>query len=26
MPIDTYKSQNRGGRGISALTTREEDL
>lgn len=26
MPIDTYKSQNRGGRGISALTTREEDF
>ena len=26
MPINTYKSQNRGGRGISALTTREEDF
>ncbi|MGL5711889.1 MAG: DNA gyrase subunit A [Paraclostridium sp.] len=26
MPIDTYRSQNRGGRGISALTTREEDF
>ena len=26
MPADTYKSQKRGGRGISALTTREEDF
>ncbi|MGL5695323.1 MAG: DNA gyrase subunit A [Peptostreptococcaceae bacterium] len=26
LPSDTYKSQNRGGRGISALTTREEDF
>ncbi len=26
VPSDTYKSQNRGGRGISALTTREEDF
>ncbi|EQH78695.1 DNA gyrase, A subunit [Clostridioides difficile DA00310] len=26
LPSDTYKSQKRGGRGISALTTREEDL
>ncbi|WP_195940998.1 DNA gyrase subunit A [Romboutsia sp. 1001713B170131_170501_G6] len=26
VPADTYKSQNRGGRGISALTTREEDF
>ena len=25
-PADTYKSQKRGGRGISALTTREEDF
>ena len=26
VPADTYRSQNRGGRGISALTTREEDF
>ena len=26
VPSDTYRSQNRGGRGISALTTREEDF
>lgn len=26
LPSDTYKSQRRGGRGISALTTREEDF
>ncbi len=26
VPADTYKSQNRGGRGITALTTREEDF
>lgn len=26
LPSDTYKSQKRGGRGISALTTREEDF
>ena len=26
LPADTYKSQRRGGRGISALTTREEDF
>lgn len=26
VPADTYKSQNRGGRGIAALTTREEDF
>ena len=26
LPADTYKSQKRGGRGISALTTREEDF
>ncbi len=26
LPLDTYKSQRRGGRGISALTTREEDF
>ncbi|MDY6231589.1 DNA gyrase C-terminal beta-propeller domain-containing protein, partial [Peptostreptococcus porci] len=25
-PADTYRSQKRGGRGISALTTREEDF
>lgn len=26
LPADTYKSQRRGGRGVSALTTREEDF
>ena len=26
LPADPYKSQKRGGRGISALTTREEDF
>ena len=26
LPVDTYRSQKRGGRGISALTTREEDF
>ena len=26
MPVDTYKSQRRGGRGITGLTTREEDF
>ena len=26
MPVDTYKSQHRGGRGISGMTTREEDF
>ena len=26
MPVDTYRSQNRGGRGITGLTTREEDF
>lgn len=26
LPEDTYKAQNRGGRGITALTTREEDF
>ncbi|AKL93533.1 DNA gyrase subunit A [Clostridium aceticum] len=26
LPIDTYKSQKRGGKGISAVTTREEDF
>ena len=25
MPLDTYKSQNRGGRGIIGMQTREED-
>ncbi|HPE38141.1 MAG TPA: DNA gyrase subunit A [Bacillota bacterium] len=25
LPVDTYRSQHRGGRGISALATREED-
>ena len=26
VPVDTYKSQHRGGRGIAGLTTREEDF
>ena len=26
MPIDTYKSQRRGGKGISGIATREEDF
>lgn len=26
MPVDTYRSQHRGGRGISGVTTREEDF
>lgn len=26
MPINTYKSQRRGGRGITGVTTREEDF
>lgn len=26
VPVDTYKSQRRGGRGITGLTTREEDF
>lgn len=26
MPTDTYKSQRRGGRGITGMTTREEDF
>lgn len=26
VPLDTYKSQNRGGKGISAMSTREEDF
>ena len=26
MPIDTYRSQRRGGRGISGIATREEDF
>ena len=26
MPIDTYKSQKRGGKGITGMTTREEDF
>ncbi len=25
LPVDTYRSQNRGGRGISGMTRREED-
>ena len=26
MPIDTYKSQRRGGKGITGIATREEDF
>lgn len=26
LPLDTYKSQHRGGRGIAGLSTREEDF
>ncbi len=26
MPLDTYKSQRRGGKGITGITTREEDF
>ena len=26
IPVDTYKSQRRGGRGITGITTREEDF
>ena len=26
MPIDTYRSQRRGGKGIAGMTTREEDF
>ncbi len=26
VPVDTYKSQHRGGRGIAGMTTREEDF
>ncbi len=26
LPVDTYKSQRRGGRGVTGLTTREEDF
>lgn len=26
MPMDTYKSQKRGGKGISGMTTKEEDF
>ncbi len=26
LPVDTYKSQRRGGKGITGLTTREEDF
>lgn len=26
LPVDTYKSQHRGGRGVTGLTTREEDF
>ena len=26
MPVDTYKSQRRGGKGITGITTREEDF
>ena len=26
MPIDTYKSQKRGGKGITGMTTKEDDF
>ena len=26
MPIDTYKSQRRGGKGITGIATREDDF
>ena len=26
MPVDTYKSQNRGGKGITGMTTRDDDF
>ena len=26
MPVDTYRSQHRGGRGVTGVTTREEDF
>lgn len=26
MPVDTYKAQKRGGKGVSSITTREEDF
>lgn len=26
LPVDTYKAQRRGGRGITGITTREEDF
>lgn len=26
MPADTYKSQKRGGKGITGISTREEDF
>lgn len=26
MPVDTYKAQKRGGKGIASMTTREEDF
>ena len=26
MPIDTYRSQKRGGKGITGIATREEDF
>ncbi len=26
LPVDTYKAQRRGGRGVSGITTREEDF
>ena len=26
LPVDTYRAQRRGGRGITAMTTREEDF
>ena len=26
MPVDSFRSQNRGGRGINSMTTRDEDI
>ena len=26
MPVDTYKTQNRGGRGIKGMSTNEDDI
>lgn len=26
MPVDTYKSQNRGGRGVKGMSTTQDDV